>query len=199
MRMTSSDDRAGASCEPVFRALYTAHVDAVLGYALRRVAAPEDAADVVAETFLVGWRRLDELTRAEQPRLWLYGVARRVLANQRRGGRRRDDLGRRLRTELPVVVPDHAEHVAAVTTFRAALRGLRRLDREVLELTLWEELSPQEVAVALGISPGAVRTRLSRARARLRDVLDPAAGDEPDRAGHQPGDQPSRASRGVER
>ena len=76
-----------------FRHVYAEHFDRVLGYALRRVARPEDAADVVSETFLVAWRRLGDVPEEPRTRLWLYGVARRVLANQRRGDRRRTALG----------------------------------------------------------------------------------------------------------
>lgn len=63
-----------------FRELYSAHVDAVLGYSLRRVGRREDAGDIVAETFLVAWRRLADVPEGEGARLWLYGVARRTLA-----------------------------------------------------------------------------------------------------------------------
>ena len=61
----------------------------MLGYALRRTDNTDDAADVLAETFLVAWRRPDEIPPGPQARLWLYGTARRVLANQRRAERRR--------------------------------------------------------------------------------------------------------------
>jgi RNA polymerase sigma-70 factor (ECF subfamily) len=68
-----------------FRRLFDDAERDLLAYALRRVDRPEDAADVVAETFLVAWRRLDDVPPGAQARLWLYGVARRQLANQRRG------------------------------------------------------------------------------------------------------------------
>jgi RNA polymerase sigma factor (sigma-70 family) len=73
--------------------LYRDHGREITGYALRRAASPEDAADVVAETFLVAWRRLGEVPVDEEARLWLYGVARRVLANQHRAERRRTKAG----------------------------------------------------------------------------------------------------------
>ena len=72
-----------------FRELFDSHFRELLGYALRRVGSPEDAADVVAETMLVAWRRIDEVPADGTARLWLYGVARRVLANHRRGQVRR--------------------------------------------------------------------------------------------------------------
>ena len=72
-----------------FEAVYTANFGPILGYVLRRTRNGDDAADVVAETFLTAWRRFDEVPPGERARLWLYGVARRVLANHHRGVRRR--------------------------------------------------------------------------------------------------------------
>jgi RNA polymerase sigma factor (sigma-70 family) len=167
-----------------FRALYAAHFDCLLGYALRRSSSPEDAADVVSETFLVAWRRLSEVPPGDQARLWLYGVARRTLANQRRSSGRRERLGARLRSDLAASVPDHAERIAVESDLKSAIAELASLDREVLELTLWEGLEPREVATVLGVPARTVRTRLSRARARLRLRL----GDDPVAAGHEPGE-----------
>jgi RNA polymerase sigma factor (sigma-70 family) len=82
-----------------FRELYADNYPLILGYAMRRCVQPEDAADVVAETFLAAWRRLDDVP-PEHARTWLYGVARRVLANQLRSRRRRRRLGERLGDEL---------------------------------------------------------------------------------------------------
>lgn len=166
-----------------FRELYSAHVDAVLGYALRRVDRAEDAADVVSDTFLVAWRRLADVPEGETARLWLYGVARRTLANHRRGEGRRTALGDRLRHDLATTVPDHAFAVAEQETVRSALTRLADRDREVLELAAWEELEPREIAEVLGISSVAVRSRLSRSRARLRSLLSDA-GNDPPSAGH---------------
>ena len=173
--------------EADFRALYDQHFTALLGYALRRSDSGEDAADVVAETFVVAWRRMSELPPGDQARLWLYGVARRVLANGRRGAVRRDRLGSRLRQRMAVVAPDHADAVVGALDVREALAGLREADRELLLLTSWEGLGPQEVAVVLGIGAGTVRTRLSRARERLRRQL----GDDRTVGGHVHGDRPS--------
>lgn len=83
-----------------FEAVYAANHMAILGYALRRTASPDDAADILAETFLTAWRRLDELPSGDEARLWLYGVARRILANFYRGERRRSALADRLKAEL---------------------------------------------------------------------------------------------------
>jgi RNA polymerase sigma factor (sigma-70 family) len=144
----------------------------LLAYALRRVDRAEDAADIVAETFLVAWRRLDKVPPGEEGRLWLYGVARRQLANQRRGQLRRSRLAERLRAELPAAVAyvrspeDH--RVAAV---RAALARLEEEDREILRLSSWEGLTPSEIATVLGVPGVTVRSRLHRARKRLRSEV----------------------------
>jgi RNA polymerase sigma-70 factor (ECF subfamily) len=154
-----------------FRQVYAANFQPLLGYALRRVEQPADAADVVAETFLIAWRRRHEVPPGGETRLWLYGVARRVLANHHRGGERRERLGERLRRRLAGVTGDPGSEVPERLAVRAALARLGDLDREVLTLTVWEDLAPREVAEVLGVSPAAVRTRLSRARARLRELV----------------------------
>jgi RNA polymerase sigma factor (sigma-70 family) len=162
-----------------FRRLFAATERDLLAYVLRRVDRPEDAADVVAETFLVAWRRLDGVPPDDEARLWLYGVARRQLANQRRAHLRRSRLADRLRRELPVALAaargpeDH--RVAAV---RAALARLEEEDREILRLTSWEGLTPSEIAAVLRVPAVTVRSRLHRARKRLRAELleeEPAA------------------------
>jgi RNA polymerase sigma factor (sigma-70 family) len=175
------DDSAGRDH---FELLYRTQVRLVLAYALRRVDRPEDAADVVAETMLVAWRRQHDVPAGDEARLWLFGVARRVLANHRRGVGRRDRLGDRLRQELQhLVVADPAAAVETTLVVRQALDQLDELDREVMQLTAWESLTPGEVAVVLSIPPTTVRTRLHRARRRLRVALDLAGLDVGERAG----------------
>lgn len=177
-----------------FERVYDAHAGDVLAYALRRVDTPADAADVVSETFLVVWRRLDDVPDGDSTRPWIYGVARRVLGNVHRGNRRRRALGERLRTRLADggVTPDPAEGVAAGLTdqreLRAAFASLDPADREVLELTAWEGLTPTEIALVLGVPAATVRTRLHRARRRLARRLEVERNG---RAGHVGG------SRGV--
>jgi RNA polymerase sigma factor (sigma-70 family) len=171
----------GDEHEDRFRRAYASCFELLLAYALRRVAQPEDASDVVAETFLVAWRRGRELPVGDEARLWLYGVARRVLANHQRGDRRRERLGDRLRQRVTLAVSvDPGSEVPERLAVRAALDRLGELDREVLTLTVWEGLQPREVAEVLSLSPAAVRTRLSRARARLRDLVS----DDPGPPGH---------------
>jgi RNA polymerase sigma factor (sigma-70 family) len=185
----------GPDLEDRFRQFYAANFDALLAYALRRADGPEDAADVVAESFLVAWRRVRELPAGEEARLWLYGVARKVVANQRRGGRRRGRLGDRLRTQLADrVAPDHAERVSAGHDVREALSRLGDLDREVLVLHAWEGLEPREIAVVVGANAAAVRTRLTRARSRLRELLGEEVRDAPVLSGHVSGVRPILSS-----
>ena len=179
------------SRDETFRRLYAEHFDAILGYALRRTDRPDDAADVTAETFLVAWRRLAHVPPGPETRPWLYGVARRVLANHRRGDRRRTSLGDRLRRELATVVPDHSDGLVQRADVTAAMRRLSARDQEVLELHLWEGLEPREIAEVLGLTTVVVRPRLSRARARLRDLL----GNDPEPPGHHPSSRQPQLTR----
>jgi RNA polymerase sigma-70 factor (ECF subfamily) len=159
--------------EERFRALFGRCSRPLLTYALRRVREPADAADVVAETFVVAWRRLDEIPPGGEARLWLFGVARRLVANQRRGELRRSRLAGRLWAEL-------AEHVeldpmAPAETrevVEAALAGMDDDDVELLRLTSWEGLTPAEIGVVHGIPAAMARSRLHRARRRFRARLD---------------------------
>jgi RNA polymerase sigma factor (sigma-70 family) len=153
-----------------FEQLYASCHRAVLGYVLRRVTHPEDGADVIAETFLVAWRRLDEVPEGEGARLWLYGVARRTLANQRRGERRRTALADRLRSEL-AAAPVAEEHQSHLREIADALTRLSEGERELLRLEGWEGLDARQIATVLGISQNAVRIRLHRARRRLARAL----------------------------
>ena len=155
-----------------FSRLYREQGRAILAYALRRVEDREDAADVVAETFLIAWRRLAEVPAGAEARLWLYAVARRTIANLHRSERRRTRLGGRLaeslRTEL-------ATQPAPTGEAAEALRAMGELgdeDRELLLLVAWEGLAPNEAATVLDVSSLAARSRLYRARRRLRALID---------------------------
>ncbi len=176
----ASGHEVTVSSDEQVRQTYAANFQPLLGYALRRVEQPADAADIVAETFLVAWRRRREMPGGSETRLWLYGVARRVLANHHRGGERRDRLGDRLRRRLSEVTADPGTVVPERLAMRDALARLGDLDREVLTLTVWEGLEPREIAEVLGVSAAAVRARLSRARGRLRELV----GDDPRSSGH---------------
>lgn len=153
--------------EAAYRELYAP----VCGYVLRRTREPEDAAEVVAETFATLWRRFDSCPRGSELRPWLFGVARRVAANQRRGERRRTALGERLAESLDREAFDLLGPVDETSDLARAFAGLSEPDRELLSLVAWEGLTREELAVALGTSRAVVRLRLHRARKRLRDAL----------------------------
>jgi RNA polymerase sigma-70 factor, ECF subfamily len=155
-----------------FAALYQGHYAAVLGYACRRTD-PDSARDVTAETFLVVWRRLPDVPAdPAQVRPWLYGVARRVLANADRSRRRSEHLAARLTHDgAPAATPDPAEGVTERVRLRQALRTLPERDQEVLRLIGWEELDLAGAAVAMGCSRAAMAVRLHRARRRMERAL----------------------------
>ena len=162
-----TDPVAPTSALARFDALFTAHQRPVLAYALRRCAEPGDAEDVVAETFTIAWRKLD--TIPDEPLPWLYAVARRVLANQRRGSGRRERLLSRLRV-ADVATPWQLGEDRDGPVF-AALSTLSPADQEVLRLMAWEGLHNPEIAAVLGITANAVAIRLHRARARFAAAL----------------------------
>lgn len=180
--------RAVPDDELRFRELFEATFRPLLGYALRRVASPDDAADIVAETMLVAWRRIDEVPAGGAARPYLYGVARRVIANHRRGELRRDRLAEKLRLQLAELTPDVTSLSESSTTIRDGLARLSDSDRELIMLTGWDGLDPREAAVVLGVPARTVRTRLHRARARLRHALGDAFAD----GGHVEDDQHAR-------
>jgi RNA polymerase sigma-70 factor (ECF subfamily) len=168
--------------EQRFRALFTRCSRPLLAYALRRVHHPADAADVVAETFVVAWRRIDEIPPGGEARLWLFGVARLVVNNQQRGQLRRNRLADRLRAQLTGAVLDPMAPAETRQVVSAALARLDEDDRELLRLTSWEGLTPAEVAVVYGIPDGRARSRLHRARGRFRVELE-ALGWDDERSG----------------
>jgi RNA polymerase sigma-70 factor (ECF subfamily) len=153
-----------------FEQVYAVHRAAILGYALRRTGSADDAADVIAETFLTAWRRIDDMPSGEEARPWLYGVARRVLGNQYRGEQRRSALGERLRSEL-AAEPAYREPPAGLEGVAVAFRRLGDSDREILTLTGWEGLDAGQIAGVLGCSRNAARIRLHRARRRFEEAL----------------------------
>ena len=152
-----------------FDRVYAANLSAILGYAVRRCADPADAADVAAEVFLVAWRRLDEVPAGEE-RLWLFGIARRVLANHQRGRLRRNRLADRLRSEL-ATQPRSTLHDDTHAAVIEAMNQLSPRDREVLRLAAWDGLTPAEIATLENVPAATIRSQLMRARNRLRESL----------------------------
>ncbi len=151
-----------------FEALFREHQRAVLAYAMRRTATLHDAEDAAAETFTVAWRKLASIPETD-PLPWLYAVARRVLANQRRGIGRRERLAALLQVR-DVPTPVHLGDDRDGPAFEA-LATLSAADQEVLRLVAWEGLTNQQIAVVLGITANAVAIRLHRARTRFAAAL----------------------------
>jgi len=182
-----------------FRALFDENHLPLLAYALRRTSDATDAAEVLADTMLVAWRRIDDVPLGDESRPWLYGVARRVLGNRQRADGRLRRLAQRLALEVGELVVHPTEHVPDQLWVRAALRALDDVDREVLTLTAWEGLTPGELAVALGIPAATARTRLYRARARLGAQLDATDVERSESPGHvlDEGHRPIRDSEEV--
>lgn len=139
----------------------------VLAYCLRRTATDADAEDATADVFAVAWRRRDLAPEPDVALPWLYAIARRTLANQRRGNDRRARLFARLDDSGNAGAPIGDASGPAI----AALERLRPGDRELLRLVAWEELRHDEIAGVLGISANAVAIRLHRARVRFEQEL----------------------------
>ena len=150
-------------------------------YLMRR-APRSDAEDALSEVLLTVWRRLDDAP-TDRPLPWCYGIARRTLANQRRGKRRSLRLVERLQAE-PVEHPAGAGQALGDPNLERALEQLGDSDREILGLWAWEQLEPREISVVLGISPNAATLRLSRAKKKLRDEM---SRQNQGSAGHIPG------------
>jgi len=147
-----------------FEQVFDQNLRAVYGFVLRR-AGTLDVDDAVAEVFLVAWRRIDDVPADAKP--WLLGVARRVLANQRRAAGRRASLLERTRAEVdhaPVEAPD-------APPILRALRRVSSRDREILMLIAWDGVTVEEAAAVLGCSRGAAKVRFHRAKRRLGRVL----------------------------
>lgn len=151
-----------------FEALFREYHPAVRAYARRRV--PQQAVDdIVSETFLVVWRRLDEVP--EPPLPWLLTVARNVAGTEWRGAARRHRLWLKAQTghaeDYDPDEPDLGDEPALV-----ALARLKERDREALTLVAWDGLTPAQAAAVLGEPADRFRQRLHRAGRRLRLQLD---------------------------
>lgn len=157
-----------------FERLYETHRRAVLAYCLRR-ASRSDAHDAVAETFAVAWRRMDDVPAGDGALPWLYAVAYRTLGNMHRSTRRRRKLAEKVSgTELtspPIPLDTQVIRSAEAQTVLDAMTRLKPSDRELLRLTIWEELPREQVAKALGISREAVNQRFVRAVKRMGKEL----------------------------
>ncbi|MCX5233069.1 RNA polymerase sigma factor [Streptomyces sp. NBC_00233] len=170
--------RIRAGDPEAFREVFKDHAQLVYRHAVRVTGDWTLAQDIVSLTFLEAWRLREKLRdEGESPRPWLMGIATNVLRNTARAVRRHEHA--LARVPAKETVPDFAdevvgrmadsEHLAAA---QAALARLRRSEREVFTLCVWSGLGYAEAAEALGVPVGTVRSRLSRARARLRKLAD---------------------------
>lgn len=156
--------------EERFRRLVEEHAPAVGDYLRRRLypVSPADLDDLVEETLIVVWRRLDDVP-ADAERPWMIGVARNVLRNARRSSGRRRALQASLRPAPDD--PPAEERVVADVALAQALASLSDDDREIVTLNAWDGYEPRDLAGHLGITANAAAVRLSRARGRLRAAL----------------------------
>jgi RNA polymerase sigma-70 factor (ECF subfamily) len=168
-----------------FGRLFDTYASTVHRHAVRVTGNWSTAEDVVSLTFLEAWR-LRERVRPEGDSLrpWLLGIATNVMRNMARTARRHQGALARLPPAPPV--PDFADEVTQrladreeLVAAQRALSGMRRAEREVFTLCVWEGLDTAEVAEALGVTAGTVRVRLSRARRRLRELTDTERGPGP--------------------
>jgi RNA polymerase sigma factor (sigma-70 family) len=161
-----------------FEAFYRRHVDRVTGFAVRRCDGPDEVADLVAATFLAVIESAPRYDPARgEPISWLFGIAANQLRMQRRGGWRQRDIAVRVSGQRLLDADDvqrleeriDAERLAEPV--RRAIARLPRGERAVFELVTRDGLSAAQAGAAIGISPAAVRVRLSRARTKLRREL----------------------------
>lgn len=160
-----------ASSEERFDGLYRDYYRPVHAYCRRRTS-PQRANDATADTFLSAWRRIDQAPPHNEALPWLYGIARGVVSNARRSSFRSSRLSNKI-AALRVLRNDSPDDAVATRheskQILIALGQLSVGDQEVLRMSLWEELSGAELAIALGVSQEAARQRLSRATRRLAD------------------------------
>ncbi|WP_370566136.1 RNA polymerase sigma factor [Cryobacterium sp. BB736] len=148
------------------------HSPALLAYLSRRVEPSHDAADLLAETFMILWKRAASLPRSnDEVRPWMFGIARNVLLHHRRSGYRRRAVADRLRSELLTNHDSGFVDSSEYAELHAMLRELDPVDRDIIGLVHWDGFSLVEVSRILRIKEGTIRSRYHRARAQLRSRL----------------------------
>jgi RNA polymerase sigma-70 factor (ECF subfamily) len=175
-------ERSRAGDADAFALLFKRHAKAIYNYCFRRLGDWSAAEDMLTVVFMEAWRRRDKELPGDKVLPWLYGIATNVVRNRRRSERRFAAALRRMPEPQPEA--NFAEHADERLDDEALMRraldllaALPRHEQEVFALCAWMELSYADAAVALGVPVGTVRSRLSRARQRLRE-LDPAFGHE---------------------
>jgi RNA polymerase sigma factor (sigma-70 family) len=158
--------------ERQFRLLYERNYAPISAYVRRRVRRADGSdADIVAEVFVVAWRRFLEVPEQTNELPWLYGVARNLVANHFRSVQRSSALTDRLMVEERASVDSSAGSSELELRVRRAVDQLSDLDREIFRLIHWEELTHEEVGLSVGITAKAVERRVARARKKVRDYL----------------------------
>lgn len=167
-QLSRAPDRAD-----VFRSLYESAYADLLKFVQRRTDT-DNAEDVVAEAFLVVWKRFSEAPANENDaRAWVFGITRNLMLNARRGEQRRQALGVRLaEASLTAWSTSDADLVSSRIDLSRAWTLLSEVHQEALGLAIFENLAAPQAATVLGISPVAFRLRLTRARRALRLLLD---------------------------
>jgi RNA polymerase sigma factor (sigma-70 family) len=166
-RISPHDDH-----KEIFRVLYVRSYGPIRAYVRRRTRQDNASeADIVAEVFLVAWRRLADVPAPPKELPWLYGVARNVLNSHFRTTQRSLALVQRLSFEERM--SDESLSGASDLELRVerAINQFSDVDREIFRLIHWEDLSHVEVAVAMDLTPKAVERRVARSRARIREIL----------------------------
>jgi RNA polymerase sigma-70 factor (ECF subfamily) len=161
-----------AEHERQFRLLYERNYAPINAYVRRRVRRPDGSdADIVAEVFVVAWRRFLDVPELTEELPWLYGVARNLIANHFRTVQRTSAIADRLAVEESVAGDFETATSDLEIRVRRAVAHLSELDREIFRLIHWEELSHEEVGLSVGITTKAVERRVARARKKVRDYL----------------------------
>lgn len=173
-----------------FGLLFARHSDAIYNYCFRRSGDWSTAEDLLSLVFLEAWRRRDKELRADKVLPWLYGIATNVVRNQWRARRRFAAMLRRLpdpsaEQATAAAADERLDDERQMKEVRALLQQLPRREQEVFVLCGWFDVSYDDAAFALSIPLGTVRSRLSRARARLRELA-PGFGHEEDTDDHEP-------------
>jgi RNA polymerase sigma-70 factor (ECF subfamily) len=176
------DPEDGPDARSTFEDLYRNHFVAIYAYVLRR-ASRTDTADLVADVFATAWRRIDDVPAGLDSKMWLYGVARRIISQHYRSKGRVDRLKSKLLHNALLVSPgDQSESFDLDTQVRQLIKSLRDDDRELVTLIVWDGLTHAEVAMILGCTANAVAIRWHRALKRLRRHIDPVTADAPSRS-----------------
>ncbi len=150
--------------------LFDQHSRQLRAFAVRRVGA-DAADDIVSEVFATAWRRRDDVP--DEPLAWLFQTARHGVLHHVRTTSRQSSLRTNARHgSRPASTPSAEDQSRALV--EAILDQLPRTEAEILRLTVWEQLTPSEIAVVLAITPGAARTRLMRARQRAQELYEAA-------------------------